>query len=148
MQQSGKHSALSKLKNDPENFIWCSAIIIRVLIQFNVTGFSALKHKHQGIWGELSDKPWLLPAIAYPITYPISCLLSAALELPRCFILWLLIYQGVIKHKVAPLQMQFLIYSKETNRQAATITPVQLSGNEIYKILKKSWLQHYPHIRD
>ncbi len=57
MQQSGKHSALSKLKNDPENFIWCSAIIIRVLIQFNVTGFSALKHKHQGIWGELSDKP-------------------------------------------------------------------------------------------
>ncbi len=33
--------------------------------------------------------------------------------------------------------MQFLIYSKETNRQAATITPVQLSGNEIYKILKK-----------
>ena len=81
--------------------------------------------------------------LANMVVYSLGTLMSAAMELPNCCIV------------VANLSGSFTAQSKalaecisnlqqETRRQAMTITPVQLAGNEIYEILKKRLIDELP----
>lgn len=74
--------------------------------------------------------------LANVTTYALSNLLAAALKLPRlCVVLSNLSgsYQGASKD----LGKAIRDFQQEANRQARSITPVELSSNEIYEILKK-----------
>lgn len=82
-------------------------------------------------------------SLATVTTNALSNLLAAAMELPRtCIVISNLTssYQG------ASRQLSSIIRDirDETRRQARTITPVQLAGNEIYEILKKRLFTELP----
>ena len=62
--------------------------------------------------------------------------MSAALELPNCCIV-VANLSGSYKVQTKTLGDAISNLQQETRRQAMTITPVQLAGNEIYEILKK-----------
>jgi len=81
--------------------------------------------------------------LATMVTYSLSCLLSAALELPNCCIL-IANLSGSYHKQTKALAEAISNIQQETRRQAQTITPVQLAGNEIYEILKKRLISELP----
>lgn len=81
--------------------------------------------------------------LATMATYSLSTLMSAALELPNCCIL-IANLSGSYKAQGKALAETISNLQQETRRQAVTITPVQLAGNEIYEILKKRLIDELP----
>ena len=81
--------------------------------------------------------------LANMVVYSLSALMSAALELPNCAIV-IANLSGSYKSQTKALAESISNLQQETRRQAMTITPVQLSGNEIYEILKKRLIDKLP----
>jgi len=81
--------------------------------------------------------------LADTVVYTLSTLMSAALELPNCLIV-IANLSGSYDKQSAALTNAISNLSQETRRQAQTITPVQLNGNEIYEILKKRLITQLP----
>lgn len=151
-------------RNNPENFIWGEiASQLGEAEAIRPYWENGPKSVDQSAWKRIiGDKPTLimideLPpyldnastrvigegTLATMVTYSLGCLLSAALELPKCCVIIANLtscYQAqtrVLAEAISKLQ-------QETRRQAETITPVQLAGNEIYEILKKRLIVELP----
>ncbi|UUI62097.1 DUF499 domain-containing protein [Aeromonas salmonicida] len=77
------------------------------------------------------------------VVYSLSTLMSAALELPNCCIV-IANLSGSYEGQTKALKEAISNLQQETRRQSMTITPVQLSGNEIYEILKKRLIDELP----
>ena len=77
------------------------------------------------------------------VVYSLGALMSAALELPNCCIV-LANLSGSYSAQTKVLRDAISNLQQETRRQAMTITPVQLAGNEIYEILKKRLVDELP----
>ncbi|MBQ5773215.1 MAG: DUF499 domain-containing protein [Acetobacter sp.] len=77
------------------------------------------------------------------VVYSLANLMTAAMELPRCAVV-LANLSGSYKKPTDRLREAISNLSQETRRSAMTITPVELSGNEIYEILKKRFIQTLP----
>ena len=69
--------------------------------------------------------------------------MSAALELPRCCVV-IANLSGTYQAQTKALEEAVSNLEQEARRQAMTITPVQLSGNETYEILKKRLIVELP----
>ena len=81
--------------------------------------------------------------LANVTTYALSNLLSAAMKLPKTAIVvsnLIGAYQGASKD----LAKAIANIAEETKRQARSITPVDLNGNEIYDILRKRMFAKLP----
>ncbi len=81
--------------------------------------------------------------LADMVVYSLGALMSAALELPNCCIV-IANLSGSYKAQTKALTDSISNLQQETRRQSMTITPVQLSGNEIYEILKKRLVDELP----
>ena len=81
--------------------------------------------------------------LADMVVYSLSSLMSAALELPNCAIV-IANLSGSYKSQTKALAEAVGNLQQEARRQAMTITPVQLAGNEIYEILKKRLIDQLP----
>lgn len=81
--------------------------------------------------------------LANMVVYSLGALMSAALELPNCCIV-VANLSGSYKAQTKALGDAISNLQQETRRQAMTITPVQLAGNEIYEILKKRLIDELP----
>jgi hypothetical protein len=81
--------------------------------------------------------------LADMVVYSLSALMTAALELPNCCIV-IANLTGSYKAQTKALADSISNLQNETRRQSMTITPVQLSGNEIYEILKKRLVDEMP----
>lgn len=81
--------------------------------------------------------------LATMVLYSLGALMSAALELPNCCIV-IANLTGSYKASTKKLADAISNLQQETRRQAMTITPVQLAGNEIYEILKKRLVDEMP----
>ena len=81
--------------------------------------------------------------LAKMIVYSLSALMSVALELPNCCII-VANLSGSYKAQTKAFGDAISNLQQETRRQAMTITPVQLAGNEIYEILKKRLIDELP----
>jgi hypothetical protein len=81
--------------------------------------------------------------LASTVVYTLANLMSAALELPRCAIV-IANLSGSYTQATKALREAISNLQQETRRQAMTITPVQLAGNEIYEILKKRLIDQLP----
>lgn len=81
--------------------------------------------------------------LANMVVYSLSSLMSAALELPNCAIV-VANLTGSYQAQTNALRQAISNLQQETRRQAMTITPVQLAGNEIYEILKKRLIDELP----
>ena len=151
-------------RNNPDNYIWgeiSSQLGQDELIKpYWVNGPKAVD---QAKWKEIiGDQPTLilldeLPpyldnastqvlgqgTLATRVVYSLGALMSAALELPNCCIV-LANLSGSYKAQTKVLGDAISNLQQETQRQARTITPVQLAGNEIYEILKKRLIDELP----
>jgi predicted AAA+ superfamily ATPase len=151
-------------RNNPDNFIWGE--IARQLGQEEAIKphwINGPKSVDQTKWKEIiGNEPTLimideLPpyldnastqvigqgTLANMVTYSISCLMSAALELDNCCIV-IANLSGSYTSQTKALTETIANLQQETRRQAKTITPVQLAGNEIYEILKKRLILTLP----
>ncbi len=81
--------------------------------------------------------------LAQVATYALSTLLSAALELPRCFVV-VSDLSGSYREASQDLGRAIDNFRQEANRQSKKITPVDLGSDEIYQILKKRLFQELP----
>ncbi len=81
--------------------------------------------------------------LANMVVYSLSTLMSAALELPNCCVV-IANLSGSYGAQTKTLKEAISNLQQETRRQSMTITPVQLSGNEIYEILKKRLIDELP----
>lgn len=81
--------------------------------------------------------------LASMVVYSLSSLMTAALELPACAVV-IANLSGSYKAQTRVLTDAISNLQQETQRQAITITPVQLAGNEIYEILKKRLINEMP----
>jgi hypothetical protein len=81
--------------------------------------------------------------LADMVVYSLSSLMSAALELPNCAIV-IANLSGSYAAQTKALAEAVTNLQQEARRQAMTITPVQLAGNEIYEILKKRLIDELP----
>lgn len=77
------------------------------------------------------------------VTYSLGTLLSAAIKLPRCCVV-IANLSGSYDAQTKNLARVMSNLQQEARRQAQTITPVQLAGNEIYEILKKRLFTEMP----
>ncbi|PAU65909.1 AAA family ATPase [Pseudomonas sp. PIC25] len=151
-------------RNNPDNYIWgeiASQLGAEEAIKpYWVNGPKAVDQRK---WKEiLGDKPTLilldeLPpyldnastqvfgqgTLANMVVYSLSSLMSAALELPNCAIV-IANLSGSYGAQTKALREAVSNLQQETRRQAMTITPVQLAGNEIYEILKKRLIDELP----
>lgn len=151
-------------RNNPDNYIWgeiASQLGAEEAIKPHwVNGPKAVDQRK---WKEiLGDKPTLilldeLPpyldnastqvfgqgTLANMVVYSLSSLMSAALELPNCAIV-IANLSGSYGPQTKALREAVSNLQQETRRQAMTITPVQLAGNEIYEILKKRLIDELP----
>lgn len=151
-------------RNNPDNYIWGE--IARqlgkeeIIKPYWVNGPKAVD---QAKWKEIiGDQPTLilldeLPpyldnastqvfgqgTLANMVVYSLGALMSAALELPNCCIV-VANLSGSYKAQTKALGDAISNLQQETRRQAMTITPVQLAGNEIYEILKKRLVDELP----
>ncbi len=82
-------------------------------------------------------------SLADLVTYTISNLLTAAIKLPRCCVV-IANLSGSYEAQTKDLARIMSNLQQESRRQAQTITPVQLAGNEIYEILKKRLFTELP----
>lgn len=144
-------------RNNPDNYIW-GEIATQLDAEEAIKPFwiNGPKAVDQRKWKEIiGDKPTLilldeLPpylqnaatqsfgngTLADMAVYSLSSLMSAALELPNCAIV-VANLSGSYKTQTKALAEAVENLQQETRRQAMTITPVQLAGNEIYRILTK-----------
>jgi len=151
-------------RNDPDNFIWGDIATqlgeAKAIKPYWENGPKAVDQK---AWKEIiGDQPTLimldeLPpyldnastrvigegTLATMVTYSLGTLMSAALELPNCCIV-IANLSGSYKTQTKALAETISNLQQETRRQATTITPVQLAGNEIYEILKKRLIEELP----
>jgi len=151
-------------RNNPDNYIWgeiASQLGAKERIkEYWVSGPKAVD---QQTWKEIiGDHPTLIlmdelpPYLDYASTqvfgqgtlanmvvYSISALMTAALELPNCCIV-IANLSGSYTSQTKALTESISNLQQETKRQSMTITPVQLSGNEIYEILKKRLIDKLP----
>ena len=81
--------------------------------------------------------------LANRVVYSLSSLMSAALELPNCCVV-VANLSGSYQAQTRALGEAISNLQQETRRQAMTLTPVQLAGNEIYEILKKRLIDELP----
>ena len=151
-------------RNNPDNFIWGEiATQLGQAEAIKPYWINGPKSVDQAKWKEIiGSEPTLimideLPpyldnattqvigqgTLANMVTYSISCLLSAALELDNCCIV-IANLSGSYTSQTKALTETIANLQQETRRQAKTITPVQLAGNEIYKILKKRLILSLP----
>lgn len=151
-------------RNNPENFIWGEiATQLGEAEAIKPYWANGPKSVDQAAWKKIiGNEPTLimideLPpyldnastrvigqgTLATMVTYSLSCLLSAALELPKCCVL-IANLSGSYHTQTRALTEAISNLQQETRRQAATITPVQLAGNEIYEILKKRLIVELP----
>jgi hypothetical protein len=151
-------------RNDPENFIWGEiATQLGKAEAIKPYWANGPKSVDQKAWKEIiGDHPTLimldeLPpyldnastrvigqgTLATMVTYSLSTLMTAALELPNCCIV-IANLSGSYKAQTKALTDTISNLQQETRRQAVTITPVQLAGNEIYEILKKRLIEEMP----
>ena len=151
-------------RNDPEHFIWGEIATQlgagEAIKPYWANGPRAVD---QAAWKALiGDHPTLilldeLPpyldnastrvigegTLATLVTYSLGTLMSAALELPHCAIV-IANLSGSYTAQTKALKHSLSNLQQETRRQAVTITPVQLAGNEIYEILKKRLIDELP----
>ena len=81
--------------------------------------------------------------LAQVTTYALANLLSAALKLKRCLIVISNLsgsYEGASKQ----LRLAIRNFEQEANRQARSVTPVELASQEIYEILRKRLFKKLP----
>lgn len=151
-------------RNNPDNFIW-GEIATQLGADEAIKPYWANGPKavDQRQWKEIiGDQPTLilldeLPpyldnastqvfgqgTLANMAVYSLSSLMSATLELPNCAIV-IANLSGSYKAQTRALADAISNLQQETRRQAMTITPVQLAGNEIYEILKKRLIDELP----
>ena len=151
-------------RNNPENYIWgelaAQLNAEEAIRPYWINGPKAVDQKQ---WKEIiGDTPTLilldeLPpylqnadtqafgkgTLADMVVYSLSSLMSAALELPNCVILIANLSDSYTDQTRA-LSKAISDLHNEARRQAMTITPVQLAGNEIYEILKKRLIRALP----
>ena len=151
-------------RNTPENYIWGDIATqlgeAEAIKPFWANGPKAVD---QTKWKEIiGDRPTLilldeLPpyldnastqvfgqgTLANMVVYSLSSLMSAALELPNCCIV-VANLSGSYQAQTKALAEAISNLQQETRRQAMTITPVQLAGNEIYEILKTRLIDEMP----
>ncbi|MCC5517983.1 DUF499 domain-containing protein [Vibrio splendidus] len=151
-------------RNNPDNYIWGDiATQLGAADEIKDYWVNGPKSVDQQKWKEIiGDKPTLimideLPpyldnastqvygsgTLANMVVYSLSTLMSAALELPNCCIVMANL-SGSYKAQTKALADSISNLQQETRRQSMTITPVQLSGNEIYDILKKRLVDEMP----
>jgi predicted AAA+ superfamily ATPase len=151
-------------RNNPDNYIW-GEIAAQLGAEEAIKDFwvNGPKAVDQRKWKEIiSDRPTLilldeLPpylqnastqmfgrgTLADMVVYSLGALMTAALELPNCAIV-IANLSGSYKAQTKALREAVDNLQQETRRQAMTITPVQLAGNEIYEILKKRLIDELP----
>jgi len=151
-------------RNNPENFIWGEIATqlgaAQAIKPYWANGPKAVDQRQ---WEKIiGDAPTLilldeLPpyldnastqvfgqgTLANMAVYSLSNLMSAALALPNCAIV-IANLSGSYKAQTKALGDAISNLQQETRRQAMTITPVQLAGNEIYEILKKRLIDALP----
>ena len=151
-------------RNDPEHYIWGEigqqlgkADLVR---PFWIDGPRSIdESKWMEIIGDeptliLLDElpPYLLNAnaravgrgtLADLVTFSLGTLLSASIKLPRCCVV-IANLAGSYDAQTRDLARVMSNLQQESRRQAQTITPVQLAGNEIYEILKKRLFTEIP----
>lgn len=151
-------------RNDPENFIWGEiATQLGEAEAIKPYWANGPRSVDQAAWKAIiGDRPTLilldeLPpyldnastrvigegTLATMVTYSLGTLMSAALELPNCCIV-IANLSGSYTAQTKALKASLSNLQQETRRQAVTITPVQLAGNEIYEILKKRLIDELP----
>lgn len=151
-------------RNNPDNYIWGEiATQLGAAEAIKPHWVNGPKAVDQRQWKEIiGDDPTLilldeLPpyldnastqvfgqgTLANMVVYSLSSLMSAALELPNCAIV-VANLSGSYKAQTKALGDAISNLQQETRRQAMTITPVQLAGNEIYEILKKRLIDDLP----
>ncbi len=151
-------------RNNPDNYIWGDiATQLGESEKIKQHWISGPKSVDQKKWKEIiGDTPTLimideLPpyldnastqvygsgTLANMVVYSLSSLMSAALELPNCCIV-IANLSGSYGAQTKALKEAISNLQQETRRQSMTITPVQLSGNEIYEILKKRLIDELP----
>lgn len=151
-------------RNNPDNFLWGEiATQLGSAEAIKPYWANGPKAVDQRVWKEIiGDQPTLilldeLPpyldnastqafgqgTLANMVVYSLSSLMSAALELPNCAIV-VANLSGSYKAQTKALADAISNVQQETRRQAMTITPVQLAGNEIYEILKKRLIDELP----
>ncbi|MBL1275688.1 MAG: DUF499 domain-containing protein [Ectothiorhodospiraceae bacterium] len=151
-------------RNDPDNFIWGDiATQLGEAEAIKPYWANGPKAVDQNAWKKvIGDKPTLimldeLPpyldnastrvfgdgTLANMVTYSLGTLMTAALELPNCCIV-IANLSGSYKAQTKELAETISNLQQETRRQATTITPVQLAGNEVYEILKKRLIEEMP----
>ena len=151
-------------RNSPDNYLW-GEIAAQLGAEEGIKPFwvNGPKAVDQRKWKEIiGDTPTLilldeLPpylqnaatqvfgngTLADMAVYSLSSLMSAALELPNCAIV-VANLSGSYRSQTKALAEAVENLRQETRRQAMTITPVQLAGNEIYEILKKRLIDKLP----
>ena len=151
-------------RNSPDNYLW-GEIAAQLGAEEAIKPFwvNGPKAVDQRKWKEIiGDTPTLilldeLPpylqnaatqvfgngTLADMSVYSLSSLMSAALELPNCAIV-VANLSGSYRSQTKALAEAVENLRQETRRQAMTITPVQLAGNEIYEILKKRLIDKLP----
>lgn len=151
-------------RNDPENFIW-GEIATQLGAEEAIRPYWANGPKavDQQAWKDIiGDEPTLIMldevppylanastqvigqgTLATMVTYSLGTLMSAALELPSCCIV-IANLSGSYGNQTQALKEAISNLEQEARRQAVTITPVQLAGNEIYEILKKRLIDELP----
>ncbi len=151
-------------RNNPDNYIW-GEIATQLGAEEAIKDYwvNGPKAVDQRKWQEMiGDQPTLilldeLPpylqnastqmfgkgTLADMVVYSLSALMTAALELPNCAIV-IANLSGSYKAQTKALREAIDNLHQETRRQAMTITPVQLAGNEIYEILKKRLIDELP----
>ena len=151
-------------RNTPDNYIWGEiATQLGESEKIKQHWINGPKSVDQQKWKEIiGDTPTLimideLPpyldnastqvygsgTLANMVVYSLSTLMSAALELPNCCIV-IANLSGSYSAQTKALKEAISNLQQETRRQSMTITPVQLSGNEIYEILKKRLIDELP----
>ncbi|CAK0740887.1 conserved hypothetical protein [Gammaproteobacteria bacterium] len=151
-------------RNNPDHYIW-GEISVQLNAEEAIKPYwvNGPKAVDQRKWKEIiGDQPTLIlldelpPYLDYACTqafgqgtlanmvvYSLSSLMSAALELPNCCIV-IANLSGSYQNQSKTLRESISNLQQETRRQAMTITPVQLAGNEIYEILKKRLIDKLP----
>ena len=154
-------------RNNPDNYIW-GELATQLGEEEAIRPYWANgpRSVDQRKWKEIiGDKPTLilldeLPpylqnaatqsvgggTLADKVVYTLGSLMSAALELPNCAIV-IANLSGSYRSQTAALADAVANLQQEARRQAMTITPVQLAGNEIYEILKKRLIDKLPEER-
>ncbi|MCS6115894.1 anti-phage-associated DUF499 domain-containing protein [Shewanella baltica] len=151
-------------RNNPDNYIWGDiATQLGESEKIKQHWIHGPKSVDQKKWKEIiGDTPTLIMLDELPpylnnastqvygsgtladmVVYSLSTLMSAALELPNCCIV-IANLSGSYSAQTKALKDAVSNLQQETRRQSMTITPVQLSGNEIYEILKKRLIDELP----